>query len=221
VAHREAVAREKRAAYRAETYWGAPVPGFGDPAARILLLGLAPGAHGSNRTGRQFTGDASGAFLYPALHRAGLASRPNSDRRGDGLDLFGTWITAAVRCVPPGNKPTRDEAATCQPWLDMDVRALPDLRVVVAFGKFAHDAYLQLLRQRGARVVKARHPFEHAREHDLPAAYGGVGARTLLDGYHPSFQNTNTGVLTAAMLDAVLERAKVLGALTTTEARPG
>ena len=214
VAHRESVAETKRAAYREETYWGRPVPGFGDPAARLLILGLAPGAHGSNRTGRQFTGDASGAFLYPALHRAGLASRPVSERRGDGLELFGTWITAAVRCVPPGNKPTREEAANCRPWFEEDLARLPELRVVLAFGKFAHDAYLDLLASRGARVVKARHVFVHAAEHDLASAYPGVGARTLLDGYHPSFQNTNTGVLTPAMMDAVLERAKRLAGLT-------
>ncbi len=214
VAHREAVAATKRAAYRDEVYWGRPVPGFGDPAARLVILGLAPGAHGSNRTGRQFTGDASGAFLYPALHRAGLASRPVSERRGDGLELYGTWITAAVRCAPPGNRPTRDEVSTCRAWFEEDLARLPELRVVLAFGKVAHDAYLDLLNARGARVVKARYPFAHASKHDLAGAHPGVGARMLLDGYHPSFQNTNTGVLTPAMMDDVLARAKRLAGLT-------
>ncbi len=212
-AHREKVAREKRAAYRDEVYWGRPVPGFGDPNARLLILGLAPGAHGSNRTGRQFTGDASGAFLYPALHRAGLADRPTSDRRNDGLKLRGLWITAAVRCVPPGNKPTRNEAEACRPWFEADLSKLPELNVVLAFGKFAHDAYLDLLASRGAPVVKARHPFAHGHEHDLTAAYPNVGALRLLDGYHPSFQNTNTGVLTPEMMDAVLARARALSGL--------
>ncbi|MDR9391566.1 MAG: uracil-DNA glycosylase [Trueperaceae bacterium] len=213
VAHREAVARDKRASYRHETYWGAPVPGFGDRGARLAILGLAPGAHGSNRTGRQFTGDASGAFLFPALHRAGLADRPDSEGRHDGLQLRRTWITAAVRCVPPGNKPTRAEAAACRPWLEDDLAHLPDLRVVLAFGAFAHAAYLDRLAARGAPVVKARHPFAHGAVHDLPAAYPGGAAHVLVDGYHPSFQNTNTGRLTPAMMDAVLARAKALASV--------
>jgi uracil-DNA glycosylase family 4 len=213
VEHREAVARRKRAAYREERYWGRPVPGFGDPAARLLLLGLAPGAHGSNRTGRQFTGDASGDFLFPALHRAGLSDRARSVRRGDGLRLRGTWITAAVRCVPPGNKPTRAEAERCRPWLEGDLAALPQLRLVLALGAFAHDAYLDTLRARGVPLVKARHRFGHGRLHRLDLDHPGAGALPILGSYHPSFQNTNTGVLTPAMLDDVLREAKALAGL--------
>lgn len=213
VEHREAVAARKRAAYRDEPYWGRPVPGFGDPEARLMLLGLAPGAHGSNRTGRQFTGDASGSVLFPALHRAGLADRPDSRSRGDGLRLRGLWITAAVRCAPPGNKPTRDEAARCRPWLIGDVGALPELRAVLALGAFAHDAYLEALRSRGARLVKARHRFAHGEVHRLDEAFPEAGALPLIDGYHVSFQNTNTGVLTEPMLDAVLAEAKALAGL--------
>lgn len=213
VEHREAVARRKRAAYRNDDYWGRPVPGVGDPAARLLLLGLAPGAHGSNRTGRQFTGDASGDFLFPALHRASLADRPESVRRGDGLRLRGVWITAAVRCVPPGNKPTRDEMARCRPWLEGDLAALPQLRLVLALGAFAHDAYLETLRARGARLTKARHRFAHGALHRLDEAYPETGALPLLGSYHPSFQNTNTGVLTAEMLDDVFARATTLAGL--------
>lgn len=211
--HREAVSARKRAAYRDEPYWGRPVPGFGDPEARLVLLGLAPGAHGSNRTGRQFTGDASGSVLFPALHRAGLADRPVSRSRGDGLRLRGLWITAAVRCVPPGNKPTRDEAARCRPWLVGDLEALPRLRAVLALGAFAHDAYLELVKARGAKLVKARHRFGHGEVHRLDRAYPGTGALPLIDGYHVSFQNTNTGVLTEPMLDAVLNEAKALAGL--------
>ena len=213
VRHREAVAERKRAAYREERYWGRPVPGFGDPAARLLVLGLAPGAHGSNRTGRQFTGDASGDFLFPALHRAALADRPESVRRGDGLHLRGVWITAAVRCVPPGNKPTRDEATRCRPWLEGDLATLPQLRLVLALGAFAHDAYLELLRSRGVRLVKARYRFGHGVLHRLDQAHPGADALPILGSYHPSFQNTNTGVLTPAMLDDVLDEAKALAGL--------
>lgn len=207
------MATRKRAAYRDEPYWGRPVPGFGDLEARLVLLGLAPGAHGSNRTGRQFTGDASGSVLFPALHRAGLADRPESRSRGDGLRLRGLWITAAVRCVPPGNKPTRDEAARCRPWLIDDLEALPELCAVLALGAFAHDAYLESLRSRGARLVKARHRFGHGEVHRLDEAFPDVGALPLIDGYHVSFQNTNTGVLTEPMLDAVLAQAKALAGL--------
>jgi len=213
VAHREAVATRKRAAYADEAYWGAPVPGFGDPAARLLLLGLAPGAHGSNRTGRQFTGDASGAVLFPALHRAGLADRAGSARRGDGLRLRGLWITAAARCVPPGNKPSRDELTACRPWLADDLGRLPELRAVLSLGAVAHDAYLELLKDRGAPVVKARHRFAHGSVHRLDRSYEGVGALPLIGSYHVSFQNTNTGRLTTAMLDEVLDHAKDLAGL--------
>lgn len=213
VAHREAVALTKRAAYRSETYWGKPVPGFGDSEARLLLLGLAPGAHGSNRTGRQFTGDASGDVLFPALHRAGLSDRPASRWRGDGLRLNGLWITAAVRCAPPGNRPARAELSACRSWLADDLAHLPRLRAVFALGKIAHDAYLDLLKSRGARVVKARTPFGHGAVHRLDEDHSEAGALPLIDGYHVSRQNTNTGVLTPAMLDAVLARAKALAGL--------
>jgi uracil-DNA glycosylase len=206
-AYREEVGRRKRRAYAGESYWARPVPGFGDPRARLVLVGLAPGAHGSNRTGRMFTGDASGDFLYPALHRASLASRPWSESRGDGLRLRGVWITAAVRCVPPGNKPLGEERANCRRWLEHDVERLPRLRLVLALGQIAHDSYLDLLRARGLSVVKARYRFAHGARHE-PA-----GATPMLDAYHPSFQNTNTGRLTPAMFDAVLSQAKALAGL--------
>lgn len=213
VAHREATARDKRAAYRSQDYWGRPVPGVGDPSARLLLLGLAPGAHGSNRTGRQFTGDASGDVLFPALHRAGLSDRPVSAARGDGLTLRGVWITAAARCAPPGNRPTRAELAACRGWLAYDLARLPRLAAVFALGRIAHEAYLDLLRERGAGVVKARHRFAHGAVHELGRGYPEVGALPLIDGYHVSRQNTNTGVLTTAMLDDVLARAKARAGL--------
>lgn len=206
VAHREAVARRRRRAFADQEYWGRPVPGFGEPAAPILLLGLAPGAHGSNRTGRMFTGDASGDFLYPALHRAGFASGPRAVARDDGLVLRDLYITAAVRCVPPGNRPTREELDRCRGWLAREL-ALPGRAVVVALGRIAHDAYLDLLRERGAPLVKARHRFAHGAEHRPD------GGPVLLDCYHVSRQNTNTGRLTRAMLDAVLARARALAGL--------
>jgi uracil-DNA glycosylase len=207
--HREAVARSRRRAYRDETYWGAPVPGFGDPAARLLLLGLAPGAHGSNRTGRMFTGDASGGFLYPALHRAGVASEPLSRGRDDGMTLRDVWITAVARCVPPGNKPLPGEVANCRGWLEHDLRGLPELRAVLALGKIAHDGYLDGLRERGMALVKARHPFAHGAVHRLDTLPGGeaAGALPLVDVYHVSLQNTNTGRLTETMFDEVLAAA--------------
>jgi len=201
-AWREEVGRKKRRAYLDEVYWAKPVPGFGDPAARLLIFGLAPGAHGSNRTGRMFTGDASGDFLYPALWRAGLANRPRSERPGDGLELFGVYITAAVRCAPPGNKPTRAEFAACSLWTARELALLPEVRVYLALGRLAHDA---LLEHHG--LVKARFPFAHGAEHALP------GGRVLQDSYHVSRQNTQTGRLTAAMFDAVLARAKTLAGI--------
>jgi uracil-DNA glycosylase family 4 len=210
------VARDKRRAYRDETYWGRPVPGFGDPRARLLLVGLAPAAHGANRTGRVFTGDGvggSGDFLMAALHRAGFANIPTSQRPDDGLELRDAFIAAAVRCAPPGNKPLPDEIARCLPHLDAEIAALPRVRVVVALGKIAFEAYLQLLRAReaapkaarGARPVGARGKrpaFGHARTYLLP------NGQTLIGCYHPSRQNTNTGKLTAPMMDAVFRRAK-------------
>jgi uracil-DNA glycosylase family 4 len=202
VAWREEVGRKKRRAYRNEVYWARPVPGFGDPAARLLIFGLAPGAHGSNRTGRMFTGDASGDFLYPTLWRAGLANQPGSERPGDGLELRGVYITAAVRCAPPGNKPTRAEFAACSTWTERELALLPNLKAYLALGRLAHDA---LLEHHG--LVKARFPFAHGAEHKLP------NGRLLLDSYHVSRQNTQTGRLTAAMFDEVLARAKALAEL--------
>lgn len=212
-AYREKVAAEKRKAYRDHTYWGKPVPGFGDPRAAIVLLGLAPGAHGSNRTGRMFTGDASGDFLFPALWRAGLASQPTSVDRDDGLVLEGAWITAVARCVPPGNKPTRQEIANCRDWLAHDFGALRRARVVVALGAIAHDGYLELLKARGGAVVKSRFAFAHGRVHTFAAVDGAGSALPLLDAYHPSFQNTNTGRLTEAMFDEILVTARELAGM--------
>ena len=202
VAWREEVGRKKRRAYLQEEYWARPVPGFGDPKARILIFGLAPGAHGSNRTGRMFTGDASGNFLYPALWRAGLANQPLASSRDDGLELRGVYITAAVRCVPPGNKPTREEFATCGVWTERELALLPQLRVYLALGKLAHDA---LLEHQG--LVRFRYRFGHGAEHQLP---NGI---VLLDSYHVSRQNTQTGRLTEEMFDAVLARAVELAGL--------
>jgi uracil-DNA glycosylase family 4 len=201
VAHRREVARTRRRAYARETYWGKPVPGFGDPGAPLLLLGLAPGAHGSNRTGRMFTGDKSGDFLYPALWRQGFASQPDATDREDGLTLKDLYITAAIRCVPPGNRPTRQELIACRRWLARDLD-LPRIRCVMALGRIAHDAYLDWLRDRGFELIKSRLPFAHGASHRIGTA------PVLIDCYHVSFQNTNTGRLTAPMLDAVLRKAR-------------
>lgn len=208
--YREEVARTKRRAYLNEEYWGAPVPGFGDLNARLALIGLAPGAHGSNRTGRMFTGDASGDFLYPALHRAGLSNQPTSVDRSDGLELTGVWITAAARCVPPGNKPTSAELNNCRSWLAHDLDLLPGLRAVLAIGKVGHDSVIKVWRERGLRTTLAAHPFAHGAVHrlDLLPGAAAAGALPVIDTYHVSFQNTNTGRLTAAMFDAVLTLAK-------------
>jgi uracil-DNA glycosylase family 4 len=197
---REQVAREKRAAFRDEEYWGRPIPGFGDPSARVLLLGLAPAAHGGNRTGRIFTGDRSGDFLFAALHRTGLANQPESIRLGDGLELLGAFMTAAVRCAPPANKPLPEERDNCADWLEREVAMLPDVRVVVCLGSFAWDAALRL---RGAPRPRPR--FGHGAE--LPGP-----PWTMLGCFHPSQQNTFTGKLTPAMADAVFERAVALAA---------
>ena len=209
-AHREAVANKtimRRRAFEDADYWGKPVPGVGDKNARILLLGLAPGAHGSNRTGRMFTGDASGNFLFPALYRAGLANQPTSEHLRDGLELNKLWITAACRCVPPGNKPTRKEVMTCQHWLEHDFNGLSNLKLVLALGSIAHNAYLDLLKTRGQTIVKSRYPFGHGNLHKFNSAL------PMLDTYHVSFQNTNTGKLTTEMFDAVLEQAKDLAGI--------
>ena len=198
VAWREQVGREKRAAYRDDDYWARPVPGFGDPDAHLVVVGLAPAAHGANRTGRMFTGDRSGDFLYAALHRCGYANQPTSDRRDDGLRLDGAWITAPVRCAPPQNKPTPAERDACRPFLDRELALLPNAQVFLALGAFGYQAVAGLL------GVRPRPPFGHGAEVPAP------GGRTILCSYHVSQQNTFTGRLTPDMLDAVLQRARAL-----------
>ena len=197
---RERVAREKRRSFRDETYWGRPLPGFGDPDARILLLGLAPAAHGGNRTGRVFTGDASGDFLWAALHEAGLADRPASRRADDGLTLTDVYIAAAVRCAPPANKPTALERDTCAPFLERELRLLDRLVVVVALGQFGWDAALRAFDAVGY-PARPRPRFGHGQE-------VAVGPYRLLGSYHPSQQNTFTGRLTVAMFGQVLGRVR-------------
>ena len=200
VAWREQVAREKVARFRDETYWARPVPGFGDPDARILLLGLAPAAHGGNRTGRVFTGDASGDFLWPALHAAGLASRPASERRGDGLEAIDLWVTAPVKSAPPDNKPLPLERDNCAPYLIRELDALDRVRVVVPLGSFAWASALRTFAALGAELPRPLPRFGHGAE-------ATVDRWTLLGCYHVSQQNTFTGKLTRPMLDAVLRRA--------------
>lgn len=203
VAWREEVARNKRRAYRDWEYWGRPVPGFGDRNARVLIVGLAPGAHGANRTGRMFTGDGSGDFLYPALHRAGFASQPTATHREDGLTLKDMFITAVVRCVPPQNKPTAQEIATCIPYMAREIALLPNLRVIVALGRIAFDWTLRLYRQMGHAIP--RFPFAHGAVYSL-----GEGLPYLVASYHPSRQNTQTGRLTVAMFDRIWEQVRAL-----------
>ncbi|MEZ4630201.1 MAG: uracil-DNA glycosylase [Deinococcales bacterium] len=209
VAWREEVAREKRRAYQHEDYWGKPVPAFGDLGANILILGLAPGAHGSNRTGRMFTGDASGEFLYPALYRAGLASKAFAISRDDGMELKGVYITAALRCVPPENKPRPEELRRCRRWLEPDLN-LPQLNVILALGKIAHDSYLDYLKSQhqqgpnGKTLSKGHYPFKHG------ATYRFKNRPSLVDSYHVSFQNTNTGKLSEVMFDEILTQVKAL-----------
>jgi len=212
VRYRERVAREKRRMYREQEYWGRPVPGFGDPRAELLVLGLAPAAHGGNRTGRVFTGDRSGDFLFAALHRAGFANQAESRARDDGLRLRNCYITAAVRCCPPANKPTPQEQANCRPYLEAELRLLPRLRAVLALGRLAHDTLLRLLKDYGQIETLADFPFAHGALHQLPdpaagaAGLNGAGGPPvrLFDSYHPSQQNTQTGRLTAGMFDRVL-----------------
>jgi uracil-DNA glycosylase family 4 len=199
---RERVAREKVARFSEQTYWGRPVPGFGDSHARILVVGLAPAAHGGNRTGRIFTGDRSGDFLFGSLHRTGLANQPTSQARDDGLELFATYLSAVNRCAPPGNKPTPQERDRCLPFLAREITALERLRVAVALGAFAWDGVLRGLSTLGY-PSRPRPRFGHAAE--VP-----VGPFVLLGSYHPSQQNTFTGTLTAEMLDAVFLRARAL-----------
>lgn len=204
VAFREKIGREKRRAYMDWEYWAKPVPGFGDPNARVLVLGLAPGAHGSNRTGRPFTGDSSGNFMYPVLHRTGFANQPTARHRGDGLELTDCYITAAVRCAPPQNKPTAQEIAACSTFLDRELECLTNVRVVVALGRIGFDAYLNYLKRRGVLKSKAQYIFGHGATHELP------DKRILLASYHPSNQNTNTGKLTEEMFTEIFRQARRL-----------
>src|SRR5580692_12795063 len=198
--HSTEVARVRRRAYADWQYWGRPVPSFGDPGARVLALGLAPGAHGSNRTGRPFTGDGSGDFLYPVLYETGFASQAKALSRDDGMKLRGLWITSVVRCAPPGNKPTPQELRNCAPWLDEEFRLLSKLRVVVCLGKIAFDGFLN--HQLRAERIGSRSGFQfrHGAEYVLP------GGLILVASYHPSLQNTNTGKLTKTMFLAVFKR---------------
>ena len=198
------IGREKRLAYREWDYWAKPVPGFGDPHARMLILGLAPGAHGSNRTGRPFTGDGSGHFLYRVLHNAGFASQPTSLQRDDGMQLHDAYITAAVHCAPPANKPSPEEIANCSRHLDREIAALKGLRLMVVLGKIAFDAYLNHLKRRGLLKTKAEFVFAHGATYRMP------DGKTLLCAFHPSLQNTNTGKLTEKMLLDVFKKAKKL-----------
>ena len=201
VRHREAVAQEPPRRYRGERYWAKPIPGFGDPRARLLIVGLAPAAHGGNRTGRMFTGDGSAIWLARALHASGFASQPTSTHRNDGFALRDAWITAAVRCAPPANKPTRDEFLCCQPFLEAELGRLGNVRVVVALGRIAWDAYLRTRRAVGAPMLERKPAFGHGATAKFPD--GAV----LIGSYHPSQQNTFTGKLTQPMLDSVFEKA--------------
>ena len=201
--YREQVARTKRRAYRDWEYWGRPVPGFGDPNAGILIAGLAPAAHGANRTGRMFTGDRSGEFLYKALYEAGLASQPHSVSKDDGLTLSNVYITAAVRCAPPANKPTPQEILTCRRYIQRELELLGNVKVVIALGKLAFDDYLTILKSRGLIERRSTFIFGHNVEH-----HTGPGQPVLISSYHPSQQNTQTGKLTEPMFRRVFERAK-------------
>ena len=201
VAYREEVARVKRRAYLGWEYWGKPVPGFGDPHARVLIMGLAPGAHGSNRTGRPFTGDASGNFMFPVLYETGFASQPTATDRNDGLKLKNLYITAAVRCAPPDNKPLPMELAECSHFLDRELAGLADIKVVVALGKIGFEAYLNYLQRKGLLASKKAYVFKHG------ASYGMPDGKVLLASYHPSNQNTQTGKLTRKMFVEIFQEA--------------
>jgi uracil-DNA glycosylase family 4 len=206
VAWRERVASERRAAFSDQDYWGRPLPGFGDPAARLLILGLAPAAHGANRTGRIFTGDRSGDWLFAALWRVGMANQPHSVSREDGLRLTGCWITAAVRCAPPANRPTPEERDNCLPWSLREQDLLPEVRAILCLGAFAWDAALRLRAALGVPVARPRPRFGHGAEL-LDGRWSLIGC------YHPSQQNTFTGKLTESMTDAVLIRAREVAGL--------
>lgn len=210
--HCVTVAEKKRRAYQDWEYWGKPVPSFGDPRARVLFVGLAPGAHGSNRTGRPFTGDGSGDFLYPLLYKAGFASQPESRHRGDGLVLTGARITAVVRCAPPGNKPLPEEIANCAPYLDEEIAGLPELRAIVCLGRIAFDGVVAHLLRTGQIERRGELVFGHGVEYAIPGD-AKRGKRWLLASYHPSLQNTNTGKLTPPMMLEVFRRARRLASL--------
>jgi uracil-DNA glycosylase family 4 len=205
VEYREEVGRVKRRAYRDQDYWAKPVPGFGDPRARLLLIGLAPGAHGANRTGRMFTGDSSGNFLYRALFETGFASQPTSVSRDDGLVLIDAYISAVVRCAPPDNKPLPEEIRNCRPYLEKELELLRNLKVVVALGRLAFDVYLTILREQGKIARRSDFVFGHDKVHRT-----GPGQPVLISSFHPSQQNTSTGKLTEAMFRAVFLRARRL-----------
>lgn len=206
-AHCTEVARVRRRAYAKWEYWGRPVPSFGDPKARVMALGLAPGAHGSNRTGRPFTGDGSGDFLYPVLHAAGFASQPKATSRDDGMKLNGLWITSVARCAPPENKPTTEELRNCAPWLDEEFRLLANLHVVVCLGRIAFDGLLAHEVRRGNLRSRAGFEFAHGSEYRLRSGLIAIAC------FHPSLQNTNTGRLTRPMLLKVFQRARQLAEL--------
>lgn len=208
------VARVRRRAYADQEYWGKPVPSFGDPNARVLVLGLAPGAHGSNRTGRPFTGDGSGDFLYPALYETGFASQPRAFSRNDGMKLNGLWITAVARCAPPANKPSPDELRNCAPWLDEEVRLLYELRVVVCLGRIAFEGLIAWALRNGHLPSRSGYTFSHGAEYTLP------NRLAVLATYHPSLQNTNTGKLTRPMFLDIFKRARQLAGLTIAHPNP-
>ena len=204
VAHREAIAEKRRPMYADWEYWGRPLPSFGDPNARLLIVGLAPAAHGGNRTGRMFTGDRSGDWVFGTLHKFGFASSPESRRRGDGMELHDAYITAALRCAPPANKPLREERLECQPYLIRELELLTNVRAVVALGKIAFDAYLAARSSMGLEVPSPRPRFGHCEAYRLSPEL------TLIGSYHPSQQNTQTGRLTPMMFESVFQRARMV-----------
>jgi uracil-DNA glycosylase family 4 len=201
------VARVRKRAFADVEYWGRPVPSFGDEQARVLVVGLAPGAHGSNRTGRPFTGDGSGDFLFPTLYETGFASQPKAVSRDDGMKLTGVWINSVVRCAPPANKPTPEELRTCAPWLDEEIRLLKNLRVVICLGKIAFDGFLAHQLRAGQIAARSGFIFRHGAEYALPGGF------ILMASYHPSLQNTNTGKLTRPMFLEIFRRARQLAGL--------
>lgn len=206
-AYGEAIGQTRRRAYLNQEYWSLPVPGFGDPKARILILGLAPGAHGANRTGRPFTGDGSGDFMYPILHGLALANKPRAISRGDGLRLRKAWIASVVRCAPPGDKPLPQEVKNCSSHLADEIRSLPQVRVVVCLGKIAWDGYLAHLLKEGVIGRRSEYKFGHGAEYVLP------NTMKLLGSYHPSLRNTNTGRLNVPMFESVFVRARELAGM--------